>query len=149
MNHTFQLSNCGFGFGNKNTINQTNDLNLIHPEKNNIYHDNDDKQDKGEENLPQKIEGLLGVAKSDVFLSTSILLSYTVEVNYKTYNYKNENKSTEKHKFREKDYQKIGKDLLLSLQEFCKIRKKSIFEKTKYKNLENFIQFLKEKSKGN
>jgi len=51
MNHTFQLSNCGFGFGNKNTINQTNDLNLIHPEKNNIYHDNDDKQDKGKENL--------------------------------------------------------------------------------------------------
>ena len=92
MNHTFQLSNCGFGFGNKNTTNQTNDLNLIHPEKNNIYHDHDDKQDKGEENLPQKIEGLLGVAKSDVFLSTSILLSYTVEVNYKTYNYKNENK---------------------------------------------------------
>lgn len=103
MNHTFSMGNCGFGFGNRNKNNNSNsDNNFLHPDKKNIYHDieaetekkngekkTDSEKKNGEKRneSPEKIEGLLGVAKSDVFLTTSILLSYTVEVNYKTYNF--------------------------------------------------------------
>jgi hypothetical protein len=96
------MGNCGFGFGNRNKNNNTSENNYLHPDKKNIYHDVEAEIDKkngekkadsekknGEKknDTPEKIEGLLGVAKSDVFLTTSVIFSYTVEVNYKTYNY--------------------------------------------------------------